>query len=126
MEQEWLKGLRKTVERVLSIPYYQECFGAVGIKRAKAIRSLEDFQRLPLTAKEDVRSNYPFGLFAEPMENIVRLHASSGTTGKPTVVGYTHRDITLWSKIVAKELKRAGLSQKDVVQIAYGYGLFLS
>jgi phenylacetate-CoA ligase len=124
MEQQWLKGLRKTLESVLHIPYYQERFGAVGINQAEDVQSLQDFQRLPLTAKEDLRNNYPFGLFAEPMENIVRLHASSGTTGKPTVVGYTRQDIELWAKIVANELKRAGVTQKDVVQIAYGYGLF--
>lgn len=124
MEQYWLNGLRKTVESVLHIPYYQKRFGAVGIDRAEDIQSLQDFQRLPLTTKEDLRQNYPFGLFAEPMENIVRLHASSGTTGKPTVVGYTSKDIELWAKIVAKELTRAGVTKKDVVQIAYGYGLF--
>ena len=93
MEQQWLKGLRKTIESVLHIPYYQERFGAVGINQAEDVQSFQDFQRLPLTAKEDLRNNYPFGLFAEPMDNIVRLHASSGTTGKPTVVGYTRQDI---------------------------------
>lgn len=123
-EQQWLKGLRKTVESILPIPYYRERFGAVGINQAEDVHSLEDFQRLPLTTKEDLRRNYPFGLFAQPMENIVRLHASSGTTGKPTVVGYTSKDIELWAKIVANELARAGVTQKDVVQIAYGYGLF--
>ncbi|HBP64629.1 MAG TPA: phenylacetate--CoA ligase, partial [Desulfosporosinus sp.] len=102
MEQQWLKGLRKTIERVLPIPYYHERFRAVGINSAENVQTFQDFQRLPLTAKEDLRNNYPFGLFAEPMENIVRLHASSGTTGKPTVVGYTHHDIALWAKIVAK------------------------
>lgn len=123
-EQQWLKGLCKTVESVLPIPYYRERFGAVEINQAEDIHSLDDFQRLPLTTKEDLRKNYPFGLFAQPMENIVRLHASSGTTGKPTVVGYTSKDIELWAKIVANELARAGVTQKDVVQIAYGYGLF--
>jgi len=124
MEQQWLKGLRKTVESVLHIPYYQERFGAVGINQAEDVQSLHDFQRLPLTAKEDLRNNYPFGLFAQPMEAIVRLHASSGTTGKPTVVGYTRQDITLWAKIVAKGLESVGVTRKDVVQISYGYGLF--
>lgn len=123
-EEQLLKSLRKTVERVLPIAYYQDNYGAIGIAKAEDIKSLKDFQRLPLTTKEDLRKNYPFGLFAEPMENIVRLHASSGTTGKPTVVGYTRPDITLWAKIVANSLRRAGLTKKDVVQIAYGYGLF--
>ncbi|EHQ91471.1 phenylacetate--CoA ligase family protein [Desulfosporosinus youngiae] len=123
-EEQLLKSLRKTVERVLPIAHYQEGYGRIGTTRAEDIKSLKDFQRLPLTTKEDLRKNYPFGLFAEPMENIVRLHASSGTTGKPTVVGYTRQDIILWSKIVADELKRVGVTKRDVVQIAYGYGLF--
>ena len=123
-EELLLKSLRKTVERVLPISHYKESYGAIGISQAEDIKSLKDFQRLPLTTKEDLRRNYPFGLFAEPMEKIVRLHASSGTTGKPTVVGYTSNDIKLWAKIVANELKRVGVTKKDVVQIAYGYGLF--
>lgn len=124
MEKQWLKGLRRTVERVLTVPYYQERFRAIGINNAEDIQSLEDFQRLPLTTKEDLRKNYPFGLFAEPMDKVVRVHASSGTTGKPTVVGYTRHDIDLWAKIVAGELARVGVTKNDVVQIAYGYGLF--
>ena len=123
-EEYWIKGLRKTVERVLPIPHYQESYRAVGITQAEDINSLRDFQKLPLTTKEDLRKNYPFGLFAESMEDIVRVHASSGTTGKPTVVGYTSQDISLWAKIVANELRRVGVTKKDVVQIAYGYGLF--
>lgn len=123
-EEQWLEGLRKTVELVLPIRHYEESYRARGITRAEDIKTIKDFQRLPLTTKEDLRQNYPFGLFAEPMENIVRLHASSGTTGKPTVVGYTRNDIALWAKIVAKSLKRAGVTKRDVVQIAYGYGLF--
>lgn len=123
-EEQWVEGLRETVARVLPISHYRENYQAVGITKAEDIKSLQDFQKLPLTTKEDLRMNYPFGLFAEPMEKIVRLHASSGTTGKPTVVGYTSRDIALWAKIVANSLRRVGVSQKDVVQIAYGYGLF--
>ena len=123
-EEQWLKSLRNTVERVLPIPHYQHSYAALGVTKAEDISSLRDFQGLPLTTKEDLRKNYPFGLFAEPLENIVRLHASSGTTGKPTVVGYTSQDISLWAKIVAHELKRVGVTKKDVVQIAYGYGLF--
>ena len=123
-EEYWLRGLRKTIERVLPIPHYRERFGEIGITQAEDVRTLKDFQKLPLTTKEDLRQNYPFGLFAEPMDNIVRLHASSGTTGKPTVVGYTRNDIHLWAKIVARGLERAGVTKKDIVQIAYGYGLF--
>lgn len=123
-EESLLEGLRKTVERVLRIPYYQEQLAKVGVKQAEDIQTLQDFQRLPLTSKEDLRLNYPFGLFAEPLDRIVRLHASSGTTGKPTVVGYTQNDIKLWAGIVAEGLRRAGIDHRDVVQVAYGYGLF--
>lgn len=123
-EEQCLNELRETVGRLLPIPYYREIFSEVGISQIDDIQSLQDFQRLPLTTKEDLRKNYPYGLFAEPMENIVRLHASSGTTGKPTVVGYTRNDISLWGKIVAGELEKAGVTKKDVVQVAYGYGLF--
>lgn len=119
-----LSQLRRTVERILTIPYYQEKLKDVGIHAAEDIQSYENFERLPLLSKEDLRLNYPFGLFAEPLEKIVRLHASSGTTGKPTVVGYTREDIQLWSRIVANGLRRAGVITQDIVQIAYGYGLF--
>ncbi|MDA8228565.1 MAG: phenylacetate--CoA ligase [Desulfitobacterium hafniense] len=123
-EEKLLESLRQTVERILKIPYYQQKLKQVGIRETGNIQALKDFQRIPLTSKEDLRENYPFGLFAEPMERIVRIHASSGTTGKPTVVGYTQKDIKLWAKIVANSLKRVGITQSDVVQVAYGYGLF--
>jgi phenylacetate-CoA ligase len=123
-QEELLKGLRKTVEQALKAPYYQKKLAAVGIDYAADIQTLEDFQKIPLTEKEDLRRNYPFGLFAEPMEKIVRVHASSGTTGKPTVVGYTREDLKLWATIVANHLRRAGITEGDVIQIAYGYGLF--
>lgn len=123
-QQELLTGLRRTVEQVLKAPYYNQRLAEVGIKSPGDIRTLADFHRIPLTEKEDLRKNYPFGLFTEPMEKIVRIHASSGTTGKPTVVGYTREDIGLWAKAVAKELRRAGVTEKDIVQVAYGYGLF--
>lgn len=119
-----LLQLRKTVEKILTIPYYQGRIEEIGIHCAEDIQSFEDFAKLPLTSKEDLRKNYPFGLFAESLEKIVRLHASSGTTGKPTVVGYTREDIQLWAEIVASGLRRAGVASNDIVQIAYGYGLF--
>lgn len=119
-----LLQLRRTVESLLTIPYHVGRLKEVGIDSAEDIRSFEDFAKLPFTSKEDLRKNYPFGLFAEPLEHIVRLHASSGTTGKPTVVGYTREDIQLWARIVANDLRRAGVTPRDVVQIAYGYGLF--
>lgn len=123
-QEELLNGLRKTVEQVLKAPYYKKKLAEVGVHYPADIQSLEDFRKIPLTEKEDLRQNYPFGLFAEPIEKIVRVHASSGTTGKPTVVGYTREDIKLWAKIVANELRRVGVTSNDVVQVAYGYGLF--
>jgi phenylacetate-CoA ligase len=119
-----LSQLRLTVERILKIPYYKDKLRDIGIESAENVQSFKDFEKLPLISKEDLRLNYPFGLFAEPLENIVRLHASSGTTGRPTVVGYTREDIQLWAKIVANGLRRAGVTSHDIVQIAYGYGLF--
>jgi len=124
METQLLERLRKTVSQVLKVPYYQQRLAAVGIRSAEDIRTLQDFQRIPLTEKEDLRLNYPFGLFAEPLEKIVRVHASSGTTGKPTVVGYTREDIKLWAQVVANGLRRVGVTARDVIQVAYGYGLF--
>jgi phenylacetate-CoA ligase len=88
------------------------------------IKSLDDLKRLPFTTKVDLRDNYPFGLFTVPMDEIVRLHASSGTTGKPTVVGYTRKDIQMWAEVVTRSLCMAGVHHHDIVQIAYGYGLF--
>jgi len=123
-QEELLNGLRRTVEQVLKAPYYQKKLAEVGIHYAGDIKTLDDFRKIPLTEKEDLRQNYPFGLFAEPMDNIIRIHASSGTTGKPTVVGYTREDIKLWAKIVAKGFRRLGITSKDVIQVAYGYGLF--
>jgi phenylacetate-CoA ligase len=123
-QEELLNGLRRTVEQVLKAPYYQKKLAEVGIHYAGDIKTLDDFRKIPLTEKEDLRQNYPFGLFAEPMDNIIRIHASSGTTGKPTVVGYTREDIKLWARIVANGFRRLGITSKDVIQVAYGYGLF--
>ncbi len=121
---ELMNGLQRTVEQVLKAPYYKKKLAKVGVFYPGDIQTLDDFHKIPLTEKEDLRQNYPFGLFAEPMEKIVRVHASSGTTGKPTVVGYTREDIKLWAKIVANGLRRVGVTSNDVVHIAYGYGLF--
>ena len=124
VQEELLNGLRRTVEQVLKAPYYQKKLAEVGIHYSSDIKTLDDFRKIPLTEKEDLRQNYPFGLFAEPMDNIIRVHASSGTTGKPTVVGYTREDIKLWAKIVANGFRRLGITSKDVIQVSYGYGLF--
>ncbi len=116
--------LRALVERVYAtVAPYRAKMEALGVTPAD-IRSLADLPKLPFTTKEDLRLNYPFGLFARPMSDIVRLHASSGTTGRATVVGYTHADIALWSEVVARCLAGAGVCAGDIIQIAYGYGLF--
>lgn len=119
-----LERLQLTVERVYrNVPFYRQRFAELGIKPS-SIRSLEDLRRLPFTTKQDLRDNYPFGLFAVPLSEVVRIHASSGTTGKPTVVGYTQNDIRTWAELIARCLVCAGATKFDVVQNAYGYGLF--
>ncbi|SHF12252.1 phenylacetate-CoA ligase [Desulfofundulus australicus DSM 11792] len=119
-----LERLKLTIERVYrNVPFYRQRFIEAGIKPS-SIRTLEDLRRLPFTTKQDLRDNYPFGLFAVPMSDVVRVHASSGTTGKPTVVGYTQNDINTWAELIARSLTCAGATRFDVVQNAYGYGLF--
>lgn len=116
--------LRETVDRVyFNVPYYRNKMQEAGIS-PESIGSIDDISRLPFTTKNDLRDNYPFGLFALPMSEIVRVHASSGTTGKPTVVGYTRNDIATWSEVMARTLTGAGANRNDFIQIAYGYGLF--
>ena len=116
--------LRDCVARVAAnVPMYQGRLGAAGIT-AEDVRSLDDLARLPFTVKQDLRDNYPYGLFAAPMDEVVRLHASSGTTGKMTVVGYTANDISMWADLAARALSIAGVDRRDVIHVAYGYGLF--
>ena len=113
-----------TVKRVYeNVPAYRAKMDAIGLK-PEDIHGIEDLKKLPFTTKADLRDNYPFGLFAVPQDEIVRVHASSGTTGKPTVVGYTENDIKMWSECVARCMTMAGITKKDIVQVAYGYGLF--
>jgi len=119
-----LERLKEVCERVYErVPFYHHAFRKSGIK-PKDIRSLEDLSRLPFTTKDDLRDNYPFGLFAVPSSDIEEVHTSSGTTGKPIVGGYTRRDIELWSEVMARCLTCSGTAKDDVVQNAYGYGLF--
>lgn len=119
-----LKRLKETVERVYqNVPFYRDAFAKKGLMPGD-IGSLEDLRKLPFTVKTDLRDNYPFGLFAAEQDQIVRLHASSGTTGKPIVVGYTQNDIITWSNLMARSLVMAGGTKNDVIQVAYGYGLF--
>jgi len=124
LEALQLKRLQQTVARVAAtVPFYRESFARAGVTPGQ-IKSLSDLQRLPFTLKQDMRDNYPYGLFAVPLEQIVRIHASSGTTGKPTVVGYTRRDIDTWSELMARSFMAAGADKGDVIHNAYGYGLF--
>ncbi|MEO5699725.1 MAG: phenylacetate--CoA ligase PaaK [Casimicrobiaceae bacterium] len=105
------------------VPHYRRKFDAAGV-RPEDLRRLEDLARFPFTTKQDLRDNYPFGMFAVPREQVVRIHASSGTTGKPTVVGYTARDIDTWSTVMARSIRAAGGRAGDIIHVAYGYGLF--
>ena len=116
--------LVKQVNRVYhNVEFYRKRMQSVGLEPGD-ITGIEDITKLPYTTKDDLRDNYPFGLFAVPREQIVRVHASSGTTGKATVVGYTRRDIDIWAECVARCFTGAGITSKDIVQVAYGYGLF--
>ncbi|MFW5753492.1 MAG: phenylacetate--CoA ligase family protein [Marinilabiliaceae bacterium] len=116
--------LLETIERVYyNVPWYRSKMQEQGLG-PEHIQSRDDLKHLPFTTKQDLRDNYPFGLFALPMSEIIRLHASSGTTGRPTVVGYSRRDIAVWSEVMARTLTAAGVSKEDFIQIAYGYGLF--
>ena len=106
-----------------NVAHYRQKFDAAGVKPADC-RSLADLAKFPFTTKADLRETYPFGMFAVPMDRIVRIHASSGTTGKPTVVGYTAKDIDTWSHVMARSMRAAGARPGDKVHVAYGYGLF--
>jgi phenylacetate-CoA ligase len=124
LRQLQLPRLQKTLKTVYNeVPYYRELFASRGI-HPDDLQSLDDVHKFPLTTKDALRDNYPFGLFAAPMKEIVRLHASSGTTGKPIVVGYTQNDINLWSELIARIAVQAGVSCEDVAQICFSYGLF--
>lgn len=124
LEAIQLRRLQATLERVYAtVPFYQEKFKQAGIT-PRAITSLEDLRQLPFTTKQDLRDNYPYGMFATPMDNVVRIHASSGTTGQPTVVGYTARDVDTWAQLMARSLCAGGASSGDIIHNAYGYGLF--
>ena len=116
--------LIKLVQQVYAnVAFYRRRMDEMGVKPSD-IQSIDDIVKLPFTYKTDLRDNYPFNLFAVPMKDIVRVHASSGTTGKPTTVGYTKNDIENWREVLARCLTMAGISNEDVMQISYGYGLF--
>ena len=124
LEALQLKRLRQVTERLYhNVGFYKKSFDKAGVTPA-SIKTLDDLKRFPFTTKQDLRDNYPFGLFAAPMSSVVRLHASSGTTGASTVVGYTQHDIAIWSELMARCYTAAGLTKNDVIHNAYGYGLF--
>lgn len=124
LEALQLQRLRDTVTRVtINVPFYKKQFSEAGMT-AEDIKSLDDLRRLPFTVKDDLRAGYPFGMFAAPMRDIIRIHASSGTTGQVTVVGYTKNDIAMWAEMMARTLACGGAGPDDIVHNAYGYGLF--
>ncbi|MBS3805605.1 MAG: phenylacetate--CoA ligase, partial [Oleiphilaceae bacterium] len=124
LRHEQLQRLRWSLTHAYTnVPFYRKAFDDVDLKPMH-INSLEDLAKVPFTTKSDLRDNYPFGMFATPMKDVVRVHASSGTTGKPTVVGYTQGDINTWADIVARSIRAGGGHAGDKVHVAYGYGLF--
>ncbi|GIF63016.1 phenylacetate-coenzyme A ligase [Asanoa ishikariensis] len=106
-----------------NVPHYRAAFDAAGV-HPDDLKSLDDLAAFPTTSKDDLRANYPFGMFAVPREQVVRVHASSGTTGRPTVVGYTRDDIATWARLMARSIRASGGNPGDIVHVAYGYGLF--
>ncbi len=119
-----LQRLQHTLQQAYQhVPHYRQAFDAQGVHPSDC-KTLADLAKFPFTAKADLRANYPFGMFAVPREKVVRLHASSGTTGKPTVVGYTQNDVDTWADLVARSIRAAGGRAGDMVQVSYGYGLF--
>ncbi len=118
-----LQRLKGAVKQALKLDFYQKKFAESGLEE-DCIKSLDDLRRLPLTTKQDLREYYPFGFFAVPRKDLVRIHASSGTTGKPTFVGYTKNDLELWSELCARFLVAGGLTPDQIAQVSFGYGLF--
>lgn len=124
IEQLQIERLQATLNRVYrSVPYYRQLFDKLNII-AEDINSMSDLRKIPLTTKKTLRDNYPYGMFAVPLREVVRIHSSSGTTGKPTVVGYTRNDLKHWSELMARVLEMVGVTKDDTVQIAFDYGLF--
>jgi phenylacetate-CoA ligase len=124
LEAHQLERLRETLRRVHEhVPHYRQAFADAGV-HPDDLRALADLRRFPFTTKADLRDNYPYGMFAVPRERVNRIHASSGTTGKPTVVGYTAGDLDTWSELMARSIRAAGGRPGDIVHVAYGYGLF--
>ncbi|MBR0458927.1 MAG: AMP-binding protein, partial [Victivallales bacterium] len=124
LEKIQLGRMKENLERVYArVPFYHKAFDEAGVKPSD-LKCLADLAKFPFTLKKDLRENYPFGLVACDMKDITRIHASSGTTGKPTVVCYTKNDVDIWAETVCRVMQMAGLDEHDIVQVAYGYGLF--
>jgi phenylacetate-CoA ligase len=123
LEKVQLERLQNIAAHAENVPFYKSSFEQAGVS-AKDIKSLDDIAKLPFTVKDHLRDNYPWGMFAVPLEEVVRVHASSGTTGKPTVGGYSAADLDLWGEVMARTVAAAGVTHEDVVHNAYGYGLF--
>jgi phenylacetate-CoA ligase len=123
LEELQLERLRDSLRRAGQVPHYARAFADAGVTPDE-VTSLADLARFPFTTKADLRANYPFGMFAVPREQVARVHASSGTTGKPTVVGYTREDVDTWAEVMARSIRAAGGRPGDLVHVAYGYGLF--
>ncbi len=123
LEKLQVQRLREVMTRVADVPFYKKKFADANISADK-IKSLDDVRRIPFTEKNDLRDNYPFGMFTVPLEQVIRIHASSGTTGKPTVAGYTRADLEVWTEVMARTVTSAGVTSRDIVHNAYGYGLF--
>ncbi|HEX6149398.1 phenylacetate--CoA ligase PaaK [Nocardioides sp.] len=123
LEALQLERLRESLQRAVRVPHYAAAFREAGLDPGD-VTSLADLARFPFTTKADLRDNYPYGMFAVPREEVARVHASSGTTGKPTVVGYTREDLDTWAEVMARSIRVAGGRPGDVVHVAYGYGLF--
>ncbi|MGC8706721.1 MAG: phenylacetate--CoA ligase family protein, partial [Desulfurella sp.] len=120
LEALQFKRLQQTLERVYAlVPFYKEAFKKANIL-PEDIKSLKDLHKLPFTTKDDLRESYPYGMFSMPINKIVRIHASSGTTGKPTVVGYSKADIEEWAQLMARSFVACGVTDKDIIQNAYG------
>ncbi|MDP4094211.1 MAG: phenylacetate--CoA ligase, partial [Bacillota bacterium] len=124
IEDIQLERLKDVVKRAYeNVPFYKKKFDEMGLK-PEHIVTLSDIEKIPFTTKNDLRDNYPYSLFAVPLNKIVRLHASSGTTGKPIVVGYTKKDLDNWSECIARLVTAAGGTDEDIAQVVFGYGLF--
>src|SRR5919201_1177627 len=124
LESLQLERLRWSLRHAYeNVPFYRRTFDAAGV-HPDGVHGLGDLRSFPFTTKDDLRGNYPFGMFAVPRRDVVRIHASSGTTGQPTVVGYTRRDVDTWADVCARSIRAAGGRPGDIVHVAYGYGLF--